>query len=105
MRTSIARADGWAYVDVLDDGPGFPTELLPRATERFARGDASRSRATGGSGLGLSIVKAVVEAHGGGLLVTNSEGAGALVRIRLPLVALPDQVVMEPPIPATIPPA
>jgi two-component system OmpR family sensor kinase len=105
VRTSLARADGWAYVDVLDDGPGFPVELLPRATERFARGDASRSRATGGSGLGLSIVKAVVEAHGGGLLVTNAEGTGALVRIRLPLVPAPTQVVMEPPIPATIPPA
>jgi two-component system OmpR family sensor kinase len=105
VRTSLTRHDGWAYVDVLDDGPGFPTELLPRATERFARGDASRSRATGGSGLGLSIVKAVVEAHGGGLLVTNAEGAGALVRIRLPLAAAPAQAVMEPPVPATVPPA
>jgi two-component system OmpR family sensor kinase len=105
VRTSLTRHDGWAYIDVLDDGPGFPAELLPRATERFARGDASRSRATGGSGLGLSIVKAVVEAHGGGLLVTNAEGAGALVRIRLPLVPTTAPVAMEPPVPAAAPPA
>jgi two-component system OmpR family sensor kinase len=105
VRTSIVQADGWAYVDVLDDGPGFPGELLPRATERFARGDASRSRATGGSGLGLSIVKAVVEAHGGALLVTNALGGGALVRIRLPLAPQQPQLVLDPPVPATIPPS
>ena len=75
-----------AWVEVRDDGPGFPEDLLPRATERFARGDYSRSRATGGSGLGLAIVKAVVEAHGGVLTVANSaDGPGAVIRIELPV--------------------
>ncbi len=75
-----------AWVEVRDDGPGFPEDLLPRATERFARGDYSRSRATGGSGLGLAIVKAVVEAHDGALSVGNApDGPGAVIRIELPL--------------------
>lgn len=74
-----------AWVEVRDTGPGFPEDLLPRATERFARGDYSRSRATGGSGLGLAIVKAVAEAHGGTLTVGNApDGSGAVVRLTLP---------------------
>ena len=77
-------------IEVRDDGPGFPADLLPRVTERFARGDASRSRATGGSGLGLAIVKAVVEAHGGRVEVGNvPDGRGALVRVFLPIAPAP----------------
>lgn len=74
-----------AWIEVRDDGPGFPEDLIPRATERFARGDYSRSRATGGSGLGLAIVKAVAEAHDGTLTVANAtDGLGAVVRLTLP---------------------
>ena len=73
-----------AVIEVRDDGPGFPVDLLPRVTERFARGDASRARTTGGSGLGLAIVKAIAEAHGGTVTVTNAPGGGGLVRILLP---------------------
>jgi two-component system OmpR family sensor kinase len=87
VTTTVEHDRDTALVVVRDDGPGFPTDLLPRVTERFARGDASRSRATGGSGLGLAIVKAVVDAHGGSLEVTNSTDGGALVRLRLPLAA------------------
>jgi two-component system OmpR family sensor kinase len=80
-----ALAGDVAWIEVRDDGPGFPEDLIPRATERFARGDYSRSRATGGSGLGLAIVKAVAEAHGGTLTVANApEGHGAVVRLTLP---------------------
>ncbi len=79
-----------AHIEVRDDGPGFPAGLLPRATERFARGDASRSRATGGSGLGLAIVKAVVEAHRGSIAVGNGpDGVGAVVRVSLPVAPAP----------------
>jgi len=56
---------------VADDGPGIPAELQPRLFERFARGDSSRSRATGSTGLGLAIVAAVVEAHGGTIEVAS----------------------------------
>jgi len=85
--TASVRQDGeWAHIEVRDDGPGFPVDLLPRVTERFARGDASRSRATGGSGLGLAIVKAVTEAHGGTISVGNRiDGPGALICISVPV--------------------
>jgi signal transduction histidine kinase len=86
VTASVHQDGAWAHIDVRDDGPGFPADLLPRVTERFARGDASRSRATGGSGLGLAIVKAVAEAHGGTITVSNrTDGPGALIRIAVPV--------------------
>jgi two-component system OmpR family sensor kinase len=86
VTASVHQNGAWAHIEVSDDGPGFPADLLPRVTERFARGDASRSRATGGSGLGLAIVKAVTEAHGGRITVGNrADGPGALIRISVPV--------------------
>ena len=86
VAVTVHRDERSAYIDVVDDGPGFPPELLPRVTERFARGDASRSRSTGGSGLGLAIVKAVTDAHGGRLLIANrNDRTGAALRVVLPL--------------------
>ncbi|MFD8543417.1 ATP-binding protein [Streptomyces sp. NPDC059649] len=61
-------------LQVEDDGPGIPADLLPRVFERFARGDASRSRAAGSTGLGLAIVQAVVAAHGGTVGVESVPG-------------------------------
>ena len=75
-----------AVVTIADDGPGIPAELLPVLFERFARGDGSRTRATGGTGLGLAIVSAVVEAHGGTVTVTSRPGDTRFV-VRLPLAA------------------
>ncbi|WP_285657426.1 HAMP domain-containing sensor histidine kinase [Actinomycetospora sp. NBRC 106375] len=68
--------DGRAVVrlDVVDDGPGIPPDLLPHVAERFARGDTGRARATGSTGLGLSIVSAVVAEHGGTLRITSRPG-------------------------------
>jgi two-component system OmpR family sensor kinase len=63
-----------AVLDVTDNGPGIAAELLPEVFERFARGDGSRSRGTGSTGLGLSIVAAVVSAHGGRVAVTSRPG-------------------------------
>jgi two-component system OmpR family sensor kinase len=65
---------GVARIEVTDDGPGIPPELLPDVFERFARGDGSRSRAAGSTGLGLAIVAAVVEAHTGTVTVESRPG-------------------------------
>ncbi|MEU5283150.1 HAMP domain-containing sensor histidine kinase [Streptomyces sp. NPDC020755] len=84
-----ARAGGPVTLEVGDDGPGIPAELLPHVFERFARGDASRSRgagtggATGSTGLGLAIVQAVVSAHGGRVRVESEPGRTVFV-IELP---------------------
>jgi two-component system OmpR family sensor kinase len=75
-----------AVVTIADDGPGIPAELLPVIFERFARGDGSRTRATGGTGLGLAIVAAVVEAHHGTVNVTSRAGDTRFV-VRLPLAS------------------
>ena len=74
-----------AFVDVADEGPGMPPEQAERVFERFYRADAARTRATGGSGLGLSIVAALVAAHGGDVTVQTAPGEGARFRVRLPL--------------------
>jgi two-component system, OmpR family, sensor kinase len=68
--------DGRALVrlDVVDDGPGIPPDLLPHVAERFARGDTGRARTTGSTGLGLSIVSAVVGEHGGALHIASRPG-------------------------------
>ena len=71
-------------VEVLDRGPGFPPEFLPRAFERFARPGPARGRDTGGAGLGLSIVQVIAAAHGGAATAGNRPGGGAWVRLELP---------------------
>jgi two-component system OmpR family sensor kinase len=63
-----------AVISVIDDGPGIPAELQPAVFERFVRGDTSRSRAAGSSGLGLAIVHAVTVAHGGTAHVVSRPG-------------------------------
>ena len=71
-----------AILTVTDHGPGITPEELPRIWERLFRGD--RSRSTGGLGLGLSLVKAIVEAHGGSVAVHSTVGTGSTFEIRLP---------------------
>jgi two-component system OmpR family sensor kinase len=67
-------AEGSAVIEVTDDGPGIPEERRTDLFERFARGDSSRSRASGSTGLGLAIVRAVVDAHGGEVSVASKPG-------------------------------
>ena len=81
----VRQAGGDAVVEVRDEGPGMTAEEAGRVFERFYRSDASRSRTSGGVGLGLSIVAAVVEAHGGAVSVDASADEGATFRITLPL--------------------
>ena len=77
-----AHADD-VLVRVGDHGPGIPPEDLPRVTEPFFRGDRTRA-AGGGSGLGLSTARAIVEAHGGGLAIESAAGRGTVVTVRFP---------------------
>jgi signal transduction histidine kinase len=81
-----AQADR-AIVRVLDQGPGLPPENLVHVFDRFWRADVSRSKETGGSGLGLSIVKAIAEAHGGSVHLFNREGGGLGVELSFPVVS------------------
>lgn len=74
-----------AVVAVEDAGPGLAPDQAARVFERFYRTDPARSRAHGGSGLGLSIVAALVAAHGGSVRVETAPGKGASFRVRLPL--------------------
>jgi signal transduction histidine kinase len=69
---------------VRDDGPGIPPDDLARLGERFYRGDAARSRNTGGAGLGLAIARSIVEAHGGTLEVSSRLGQGTTVVMCMP---------------------
>jgi len=80
-------ADGVdAVLRCTDYGPGWPPGDPRALAEPFARGDESRSRQTGGSGLGLSIVQATVTAYGGVLNLRRGAEGGAIVEIRLPLL-------------------
>ncbi|HEY5215498.1 MAG TPA: ATP-binding protein, partial [Pseudolabrys sp.] len=74
-----------ARIAVRDFGPGIAPEHLPRLTERFYRVDVADSRAQGGTGLGLALVKHVLNRHGGRLTVESTLGAGATFTIHLPL--------------------
>jgi two-component system OmpR family sensor kinase len=85
--TVVARVvptDFEVVVEIADNGPGIPPDLLPHVFERFARGDASRSRAAGSTGLGLAIVQAVVTAHGGRVSISSVPGE-TIFRVHLPV--------------------
>jgi signal transduction histidine kinase len=77
-------SDGGATIVVRDNGAGIPAEHVPFVFERLYRADPSRDRATGGAGLGLALVKRLVEAHGGTVALTSVEGRGTTVTITLP---------------------
>jgi two-component system, OmpR family, sensor kinase len=81
----LTAEDGRAVLEVSDEGPGVPAEEADRIFERFHRIDRSRARSQGGVGLGLAIVRSVVEAHGGAVVYRPRPGGGSVFRVSLPL--------------------
>jgi len=81
---AVTQGD-WVEVCVSDTGEGIPAEDLPNIFERFYRVDRSRARATGGSGLGLTIARRLVEAHGGKIAVQSEMGKGSRFSFTLPI--------------------
>ena len=78
------KTQNWVVVEVADTGEGIAAEDLPRIFDRFYRGEKSRSRATGGAGLGLAIAQGIVEAHGGRIWVESAQERGTRIRFTLP---------------------
>ena len=86
IEVAVARNNGGpAQVTFQDHGPGILPQDLPHVFERFYRGDRSRTRATGGFGLGLAIAKALVEAYGGTISAESEAGRGTRMTVELPL--------------------
>ena len=83
-RVTVASENGNALLEVADDGPGIDPGAAERVFERFYRADSSRSRENGGAGLGLSIVAAITDAHGGRVRAGSREGGGASFLVELP---------------------
>lgn len=79
--------DDQAVITVRDHGAGVPAHALPHLFQPFYRADASRARATGGFGLGLSLCQAIVQAHGGRIAIESVEGQGTTVTVELPRTA------------------
>ncbi len=88
---ALATTPAEVTVRIADDGPGMAPSDLARAFEPFFRGERSRSRATGGSGLGLSIAKSVVDAHGGHIHLANGAAGGLVAEVTLPLRQTPPE--------------
>jgi two-component system, OmpR family, sensor kinase len=85
IHVRLAAADEQAVLEIADEGPGVPAEEVDRIFERFYRTDRSRARSQGGVGLGLAIVRSLVEAHGGAVAYRPRPGGGSIFSVALPL--------------------
>jgi len=90
IEVAVTTEDSVARMSVADHGPGLPPDAAQRIFEPFYRADPSRSRDSGGAGLGLSIVSAVVAAHRGRVDVKETSGGGATFEVELPLTSSSD---------------
>jgi signal transduction histidine kinase len=84
-RVDVAQEGDFAVVRIDDDGPGIPDHLIETMMEPFQRGEASRNRATGGAGLGLTLARAIAQQHGGRLVLANREEGGLRAELFLPI--------------------
>lgn len=82
---SVEKSGSSLLIHVDDDGPGIPEEKISAMFEPFLRGDASRNRATGGSGLGLTLARAIARDHGGDIILKNRENGGLRATLILPV--------------------
>ena len=94
LSLSAWTTDGAVTVEVADQGPGLPPGEEQRVFEKFYR--AQRPRESSGAGLGLTICRGIIEAHGGHIWAENRSGGGTAFRFTLPLTGTPPDVVMEP---------
>lgn len=95
---NVSQDETYATVEIRDTGPGIAPEFLPHVFERFRQADGSTTRTHGGLGLGLAIVRHLVELHGGVIGVENvTSGAGAVFTVRLPLPSTELTVEAPPP--------
>ena len=85
IQVTVAERGEFAVLEVGDDGPGIPVEEQALVFDRFARASGASERAVPGAGLGLTVVKAIVEGHGGEIDVFSAPGAGTTMRVALPL--------------------
>ncbi|MHC8522145.1 sensor histidine kinase [Rossellomorea sp. H39__3] len=83
-----SRQGDEALISIRDHGIGIPSSSIPRIGERFYRSDLSRTRNSGGYGLGLSIAKEILHRHGGSMQIESEEGAGTTVTVKIPLLKL-----------------
>ena len=90
ITVSLSKSDDQVALTVSDTGIGIPEEKQERIFERFYRAEESRNKATGGSGLGLSICKHIVEKHKGTLHISSKEGEGATFTVTLPVMSEKD---------------
>jgi signal transduction histidine kinase len=89
ITVAVDRTATTTTIEVSDEGPGFPVDFLPDAFERFRRADTARTRQGGGTGLGLALVRAIADAHGGRAVASNRPTGGASVRLELPCPSIP----------------
>jgi two-component system, OmpR family, sensor histidine kinase AdeS len=90
QNSGVLRVTTWAEQDqavleIVDHGPGLPSGISDQVFDRFWRAEGSRGRQTGGSGLGLAVVRAIAESHGGTATLSNHDGGGTIFVMRLPV--------------------
>jgi len=89
-QVTFEEQDGTAVIEIADQGPGIPEDQLEEVFAPFQRLDSSRSLDTGGHGLGLSIARSILRAHGGDVILENVAGGGLVARVSLPIDAARD---------------
>ncbi|MBC7932844.1 MAG: hypothetical protein H7Z38_19965, partial [Rubrivivax sp.] len=91
-----ARRGRWIEIEIEDTGEGINPDFMPFIWDRFRQADATATRRHGGLGIGLSLVREFVEAHGGHVEAASAKGRGARFTMRLPVIEVEDLIAREP---------